>query len=211
MVKFSRRTFSAALGVAGSAVALEGLVPGWLRQIGQREPVPLCAADFKALTDVALARAQALGCAYAAIRITRHRDGSISHPAGSRPDETLSVAPEVESERLAFVVRVVHSGSLGSAEGSTLTKDTIAQTTARAVARARAHAALPNRPATTIPRPCKKDCWVAPHDPFDRPFDEHLASLVAANNQSARTFVADETYFVSSKGAFDHSATLSVA
>jgi TldD protein len=210
MVKFSRRKFLTTIGVAGGSVAMGGLVPGWLREVGQREPVPLSAADFKALTDFALGTAKALGCAYADIRITRHRDGSISRPAGSKPNGTKSVLPEVESERLAFGVRVVHSGGLGSAEGSKLTKDNIARTTARAVALARANAALADRPATMIPRAAHKDCWVAPHDPFDRPLDEHLASLVAANNHSARTFVADETYFVSSKASFDHSATLSV-
>ncbi|HEY3026543.1 MAG TPA: twin-arginine translocation signal domain-containing protein [Pyrinomonadaceae bacterium] len=209
MVKYSRREFLTTISVAGGAVAIGGLVPSWLRHIGR--PEATIAADFKARMDFALGKAKALGCAYADMEIKRWRNGYISRRAGSGPNGTISVLPEIESERLTFGVGVVHTGGWGYAEGSTLTKDEIIQTTARAVTMARANAVLADGPATIIPRSTRTDRWATPHDPFDRPLDDQLASLVAPNNHSAKTFAAEETFFVSSKGAFDHSAKLSVA
>jgi predicted Zn-dependent protease len=134
--------------------------------------------------------------------ITRCRDGSISPRGG---------VAEIESERLTFDVRVLHSGAWGQAAGSVLTPDEIARATARAVTLARASAARADRPPEAIPLAARKDLWRAPHDRVHRPLEAQLASLVAAGNRSARTFSAEETFFVSSKGGFDHSTRLRVA
>src|SRR5262245_17957223 len=103
MVKFSRRKLLNTMGLAGGGVVLGGLVRDWPSQVRNlRRAPPLDAADFKALTDFALGHAKALGCAYTDVRITRHRAGFISRPAGSKPHGARSVVPDVESERLTF-------------------------------------------------------------------------------------------------------------
>jgi hypothetical protein len=189
MASISRRRFLATVSVAGGAVAIGHLVPPR-------------AADFTALTSFALGEARALGCAYASMGITRHREGSISPRGG---------VAEIESERLTFDVRVLHSGAWGHTVGSTLTRDEIARATSRAVALARASAARADRPPEAIPLAARKDRWSAPHDRVHRPLEAQLASLVAAGNRSARTFASEESFFVSSKGGFDHSTRLRIA
>jgi TldD protein len=197
-MKISRRGFVGGLSVAAGAVAIGNLIPAWSRRLSRPE------ADLTALTDVALGTARALGCAYASMGINRKRDGSVSHGAGACVAVT-------ERERLTFDVRVLHSGAWGRAAGSALTTDEVARATSRAVALARASAARADRPPEAIPLAARKDCWSAPHDRVHRPLEAQVASLVAAGNRSARTFAAEESFFVSSKGGFDHSTRLRVA
>jgi hypothetical protein len=207
MKEISRRAFLTSMGMAAGGATMGLGLPLLMGQVS-RSPMALPRIPgFKRLADLALGEAKALGCGFAAVWIHRRREGFLSRE--ERSSGNGSSLAETESERLTFDIRVVHSGGWGHAEGS-IQMDEILEATARAVGMARSNAALANRPATIL-LPARKDYWVASHEPFDRPLDERLGSLVAAGNRLARTFAAEETFFVSSKGGLSLSSRLRVA
>jgi hypothetical protein len=191
-VELSRRAFLASLGVAGGILTLSRLSPGLLHA----GPVSAVDEDWKAWADLAFREAGRRGCAYADVVVLRERSGSIS-----------ACAPMIEHERVRFRVRVVHSGSWGSAEG--LTPAAIA--VRRAIARAVESDERGDRRAAILPRAARPDRWTAVRGPSHPQIGELLARLASGNGGAATLFRSEETYFVSSKGSFSNPFALSVA
>jgi len=145
---------------------------------------------MKELADVALNAAQSAGAEYADIRISRHRQQSLS----AREDHVESVR---DTESFGFGVRVLVDGTWGFAASSRVERETIAQVARRAVATAQANRPARRRPVELVDAPAHVGAWRTPieTDPFEVPLAEKTDVLLAAN--AAAMTVAGAKYCMS--------------
>ena len=131
---------------------------------------------MKELANVALNAARMGGAAYADIRISRHREQSIT----AREDHIQSVS---NTESYGFGVRVLLDGTWGFAASHQVTKDAIAEVARRALAIARANRSAQRRPVELVPVDAYVDEWHTPieKDPFAVPLGEKAGLLLAVN------------------------------
>ena len=163
---------------------------------------------MKELANVALETARGGGATYADIRFVRHRDQSVR----TREERVEHVA---DSESFGFGVRVVLDGAWGFAASHVVEKDNIAAVTRRALAMAKANAAMVRRPVQLHPvEPCETT-WESPmeKDPFEVPLAEKADLLLAANAAALKVqgakfcsswmlFRREEKFFASTDGSY---------
>ena len=228
-MKLTRREFIRTAGLATGAAVADRMLPG-IWSVQRLEAAPLTTAELKSLADAALARAKALGCSYADIRINRYRNQSVSlstrpdRGAGMMSGKVNNVPAVIETGSFGFGVRVLHSGTWGFAASPRVTKDEIARITADAVAIAKANAALQKKPVQLAPVAAYQDKWATPFkkNPFDVPIQDKLALLSAVHEkaratkgvmgvQSSMVFRSEDKYFASSEGSNIQQLILQVA
>ena len=148
------------------------------------------------LTSVALNAARMGGADYADIRSSRHRQQGIA----AREDHIQSVS---DAESFGFGVRVLLDGTWGFAASHRVTKDEIAEVTARALAVARANRAARRRPVELVPVDAYVDEWHTPveRDPLDVPLAEKTDLLLAVNEAALKV---DGAKFANSSMLFQH-------
>ena len=132
------------------------------------------ALPFRALGEVALARAVELGVSHADFRFERVR-----HQDLLARDGVLQAAGDTED--VGFAVRVVHHGAWGFASGVLLTPEEARRVAEQAVAVAQVAATMTSIPVELAPEPVHADVeWVSPHeiDPLDVPTAEKAEVLV---------------------------------
>ena len=149
---------------------------------------------MKELADVALNQAQSGGASYADIRLSRHKNQSVS----TREQRVQSVSNQ---ESFGFGVRVLVNGTWGFAASHIVDKETIAEVTNRAVAIAKANQVAQNRPVTLPPVKATQAKWDSPikKDPFDVPIREKVDLLLNANAEALKV---DGARFVNSRMLF---------
>ncbi len=129
---------------------------------------------YRALGDVALDRARALGVTHADFRFERVRYQRL----GVR-DGVLQGA--ADSDDVGFAVRVIHRGAWGFAAGVVLTPEEAVAVAERAVEVAVVAAGMTTAPVEIAPEPVHDDVtWISAYDvdPFDVPTSEKAALLV---------------------------------
>jgi TldD protein len=132
------------------------------------------ALPYRALGEVALARAAELGATHADFRFERVRYQDVRVR-----DAAVQGVGDVED--LGFAVRVVHGGAWGFASAVRLTPDEAVRVAETAVAVARVSAAMTSTPVELAPEPVYDDVeWVSAYDvdPFAVPVAEKAAVLV---------------------------------
>lgn len=131
--------------------------------------------------DQALASAKRAGATYADIRIVRNRDESVR----ARDDHLESVG---YSERYGFGVRVIAGGAWGFAASSNVDPKEAGHVAERAVAIARAHAALQKKPVELAPTSAAVDVWqtALTKDPFKIPIEDKVELLLAINRTALK-------------------------
>ena len=162
---------------------------------------------MKELTDVALNAATSGGASYADIRISRHKNQSIS----TREDRVQNV---VNSESYGFGVRVLVDGTWGFAASHQVTSDNIAAVTRRALEIAKANRAAQTRPVQLAPVKTVREKWSSPieQDPFAVSIQDKVELLLAANAEaltvsgvrfcnSSMLFLNEYKIFASSDGS----------
>jgi len=211
---FSRRQFLNVLGTTAGAAVIAPWLGSPFYPTPHFEATPLSIANFQALVDTTLSRAEALGCNYAGIVIVYRLEAAISGQTMPRDSAGITCAKAkdvpvvLEGESLRVGVHVVHAGVAGYAESPSL-KEEFALLVERAVTDARANSAL--APSTL------RYHWVAPQltDPADMSRRHRLtfrrAVLEAVRNQSGMfgpgslvTIRGEDTTFVSTRGNCSH-------
>jgi TldD protein len=196
----SRRDFLA----AGSALVAVSAVPAWA-DIFQAGPAD--DALRAEIADTALARAKALGAAYADIRVNRHRRESIA----TRERQVQNVS---RSTSRGFGLRVLVNGAWGFAASNRLEPAAARAVADDAVAIARANAALASRKVVLAHVDTAVTTWTSAftRDPFEVPLDAKIAFLMKLNEaalavpgvsfvNSQVLFVDEQKYFASSEGS----------
>jgi TldD protein len=116
------------------------------------------ALPLRELADAALARADALGCSYADLRVERIREGV-------RTFRDHSLESSTDHTTVGLAVRVVHEGVWGFASGVGLTPATAAGLAERAVATAKVSRPLTPHRVELADEPVHRDAtWVSSYD-----------------------------------------------
>ena len=163
---------------------------------------------MKELADVALEAARSGGAEYADIRISRHRKQEIS----AREDHVERVE---DDSSFGCGVRVLVDGVWGFAASARVDRDSVAETTRRALAVAEANRIIGRRRVELVAvDPCV-DQWRTPieTDPFDVPLAEKTDLLLAVNEAALRVdgakfcrsmlvFQNERKYFASTDGSY---------
>ena len=163
---------------------------------------------MRELADAALNAARMGGAEYADIRISRHREQSIS----AREDHVESVK---DSESFGFGVRVLVDGAWGFAASARVEIESVAEVTRRALAIAKANRSVNHRPVELAPTEAYEDEWRTPieEDPFEVPLGEKTDLLLAANAaalgvdgakycRSIVLFQNERKFFASTEGSY---------
>jgi len=134
------------------------------------------------LADVALNAARDGGAGHADIRVSRHKTQGIS----AREGRLQSVS---DTESFGFGVRVLLEGVWGFAASHRVDRDSVAETTRRALAVAKANRAICRRPVELVPVEAYTDTWRTPieADPFEVPLAEKAELLLAVNAAALKT------------------------
>jgi TldD protein len=196
---FSRRQFLA----GGTALLAAACVPDWSEAFQ-----PDASDDGRAeAAAAALARATALGAAYADIRVNRYRRESIA----TRERQVQNVS---RSASYGMGLRVLVNGAWGFAATQVVDAAAARTLAEQAVAIARANAVLATRKVTLAPVDRVVTTWSNPikRDPFEVSLDAKLAFLLKLNEtalgvagvsfvSSQLLFVDEQKYFASSEGS----------
>ncbi|MFQ6615444.1 MAG: TldD/PmbA family protein [Fidelibacterota bacterium] len=163
---------------------------------------------MKDLLDIALNSASRGGVTYADVRISRHRNQSIS----TREDRIESVS---NRESYGVGVRVLRDGTWGFAASHRVTPESIAQVTNRALAIARANRTRQSQPVELAPAGSYQDQWESPiqTDPFDVPVQDKINLLLTVNEEAlkvkgarfCRSFMLllnEDKHFASTEGTY---------
>jgi len=197
-----RRNFLKAVG-GGSLLAAAGCAsPAGSQGSGERPD-----AELNELAELALGVAEAGGASYSDCRIHNVRRQSLA-----AREERISRMQEAEES--GFGVRVLVEGTWGFAASSDLSRSSIVRVAKRAVALARANAAMQTEPVVLAPNPAHVAVWRAPvrRDPFAVSAEEKVARLLEINTaaleqeginfcRSSMDFVGEHKFFASSDGA----------
>nr|MBA3527866.1 TldD/PmbA family protein [Propionibacteriaceae bacterium] len=159
------------------------------------------ALPLTGLADAALARAQALGCSHADVRIERIKQAFRIFRDGKLQTNT-------DDEVFGISVRVVHDGAWGFAADITLTTAAAALLADRAVATARVSRPLTLEPVELAPEPTYREAtWVSEYqiNPFEVPeadkqtrmleLSERLLSADGVNHADASLWYVQENKF----------------
>jgi TldD protein len=154
-----------------------------------------------------LARATALGAAYADIRVNRYRRESIA----TRERQVQNVS---RSTSRGFGLRVLVNGAWGFAASNRLEPQSARSVAEAAVAIARANAALATRKVVLAPVDNVVTSWTSAfkRDPFEVPLDTKIAFLLKLNEtalgvpgvsfvSSQMLFADEQKYFASTEGS----------
>jgi TldD protein len=165
-------------------------------------------AGLRELADVALQAARDAGASYADIRIADYRRQRIA----SREERVTRIS---DSEDRGFGVRVIADGTWGFAASAVINKSEIAAVARRAVALARANAALQKEPVKLAPVDAHVAVWNTPIeiDPFNIPLAEKAETLLAINAaamsvegvsfvSSSMDFVREHKFFASTESSY---------
>ncbi|MFQ6676611.1 MAG: TldD/PmbA family protein [Fidelibacterota bacterium] len=163
---------------------------------------------MKDLLDVALNSAQRRGASYADIRISRHRNQSIS----TREERIESVS---NRESYGVGIRVLRDGTWGFAASHRVTAENIARVTDRALAVARANRAVRTKAVELAPVESYRDEWKSPIriDPFDVPVQDKIDLLLSVNREALKVegarfcssfmlLLKEEKHFASTEGTY---------
>ncbi len=197
----SRREFLATTGVLVAGIH----VPDWA------EAFQATGAGGDAVraevAEAALARATALGAAYADIRISRYRRESIT----TRERQVQNVS---RSTSYGLGLRVLVNGAWGFAATNSVEPGAARAAAEQAVAIARANAALATRKVVLANADKVVTAWTSAfkRDPFDVPLDTKIGFLMKLNEtalgvagvsfvNSQVLFVDEQKYFASSEGS----------
>ncbi|MFQ6673585.1 MAG: TldD/PmbA family protein [Fidelibacterota bacterium] len=158
--------------------------------------------------DVALNASRMGGADYADIRISRHRNQSIS----TREDHIQNVS---NNESYGFGVRVLVDGTWGFAASHLLTKENIAGVTKRALTIARANRVAQKKPVQLAPVESYDDQWESPigKDPFRVPIEDKIDLLLKVNAEALKVkgaqfcssfmlFLNEDKHFASTEGTY---------
>ena len=137
--------------------------------------------DLRAVTDAALEAAAAAGCEHAEVRITN------TASAYAMARDGVGTGQQSALDR-GLGVRVLRQGRWGFAPASAADPGLAARLAARAVAMARAGAAMGGRPVALAPEPAQVGWWASPAqvDPFDVPAEERMALLTERSAELLR-------------------------
>ena len=197
---FSRRQFLA----TGSALFAATCVTDWAEAF---QPGATDDAKRADAAEVALARAAALGAAYADIRINRYRRESIA----TRERQVQNVS---RSTSYGLGLRVLVNGAWGFAATNVVTPAAATAAAEQAVAIARANASLATRRVVLAGADKVIATWANPitRDPFEVSLETKTAFLLKLNEtamavpgvsfvNSQIQFVDEQKYFASSEGS----------
>jgi TldD protein len=196
----SRRRFLA----TGSALLAATYIPDWSEafQAGATDDARRVEA-----AEAALARATALGAAYADIRVSRYRRESIS----TRERQVQSVS---RSSSFGMGLRVLLNGTWGFASTNRVDPAAAREIADQAIAIARANALLTTRKVVLANADKVVTSWNNPikRDPFEVPLETKTAFLMKLNEtamavpgvsfvSSQLQFVDEQKFFASSEGS----------
>jgi TldD protein len=162
------------------------------------------------IADWALNIADQRGASYADARLVDSRNRALATKNGK-------LGQASDSESLGIGIRVIADGAWGFAATDDLSRSTVEETAARAVAIARASAKLKSEDIRLAPeKPVTAD-WTTPHqiDPFQTSVEENLELLFQIDKQLCSVsgitlaeanlnFHREEQWFFSSEGANIH-------
>jgi TldD protein len=162
------------------------------------------------IADWALNIANQRGASYADARLVDSRNRALATKNGK-------LGQASDSESLGIGIRVIADGAWGFAATDDLSRSTVEETAARAIAIARASAKLKNEDIRLAPeKPVTAD-WTTPHqiDPFQTSVEENLELLFQIDKQLCSVsgitlaeanlnFHREEQWFFSSEGANIH-------
>ena len=170
--------------------------------------LPLTASMKKPLADVALNTAKSRGASYADVRIGRYLNQFLT----TREDKVENI---VNTESYGMGVRVIADGCWGFAATDKMDRDSIAQTTALAVAIARQNARLLEEPVQLAPQKGFGEVsWKTPikQNAFEVPVKDKVDLLLSVNSaamengasfvDSALFLVNEQKYFASTEGSY---------
>ncbi|HUP18504.1 MAG TPA: TldD/PmbA family protein [Gemmatimonadota bacterium] len=169
-----RRAFLQSSALGFGAIALPAPIAPPLPRGVRRWLEP----DRDELAAVALGAARTAGASYADVRISRHRNQSIS----TRERRVQSMT---NAETYGFGVRVLAGGVWGFAASRVVTEDEVARVAREAVAQAQRNARIPHTPVDLAPvEAFEGAAWTTPHevDPFEVPIDQKVEFLLAIND-----------------------------
>src|SRR5579871_2316286 len=175
----TRRDFLKYTGAAGLVIASSDLVGELVAQSPKGNPMT---SAFKGLSDIALAEAKRIGCAYADIRFTRSVNSNVNANGG--PDRNADGGGGFGGGRggfggfgrgggagsrrgagrgaAGFGVRVIHSGVWGFASSPIVTEDEIRRITRVAADVAKASAIAKRRDVELAATPAYQVYWRTP-------------------------------------------------
>jgi TldD protein len=162
------------------------------------------------IADWALNIANQRGASYADARLVDSRNRALATKNGK-------LGQASDSESLGIGIRVIADGAWGFAATDDLSRSTVEETAARAIAIARASAKLKNEDIRLAPeKPVTAD-WTTPHqiDPFQTSVEENLELLFQIDKELCSVsgitlaeanlnFHREEQWFFSSEGANIH-------
>ena len=198
----NRRDFIRFTAASGAVLVLTKLIAQ------HKEPaVKFSDPDFKLLADEALNTARMKGASYADIRISRHRNQSIS----TREQRVTDVSSD---ESYGFGVRVLVAGTWGFAASNKVTREEVARIAEEATVVARANKVLQKEFVELAPVQAYVDMWNTPvkKDPFLVPVSEKTDLLLRINEEALKVkgasfcsswmFMAHEhKFFASTEGS----------
>ncbi len=200
-----RREFLRLTGV-GMGTLVIPIFGGPRDLLGAITPVPT--ADKKLLADVALNAARGGGATYADVRIGRYLNQFVI----TREDKVQNI---VNTESYGCGIRVLAGGTWGFAATSQVTRDGVAGAAKRAVAIARANAALQAEPVRLAPvKGHGEVAWKTPigRNPMEVPISEKVDLLMAVNAAAMENgadfvnsflfLVNEQKYFASTDGSY---------
>lgn len=162
----------------------------------------------KALANAALTAARAKGATYADVRIARYLQQTIA----AREARVQNIA---NNGSYGVGIRVIAAGAWGFAATNNVTKEGISQCAAKAVAIAKANAALRTEPVQLAPQKGLGDrTWKTPvaKNPFEVPVADKVALLMEVNSAAMKggasfitsnfSFVNEQKYYASTDGSY---------
>ena len=201
-----RRDFLQLSGIAAGALAIPlrgGTLKDWT---GALTPIPT--ADKKSLADIALQAARSNGASYADVRIGRYLNQFIT----ARETKIQNIT---NTESFGVGVRVIANGTWGFAATYDVSPDGIAKTAAKAVAIAKANAAVQTDPIQLAPqRGLGEVSWKSPIETnaFEVPISAKADLLFAASDAALKSganfvnallfLVNEQKYFASTDGSY---------
>jgi TldD protein len=188
-MKFTRRDFLKATSLACGTAAL----PAWVAEV---EAVEAAALDKVEIAEIALARAQALGAAYADVRVNRYRHESIF----TREQQVQNLS---RTQDFGFGLRVLVKGTWGFAASYITTPESARRVAEQAVAIARANAPFQRKPIQLVGTPKVVATWKSAFeiDPFDVAPNRKIEFLLSLNETAMK---AKGASFVTSSLGFQN-------